>query len=358
MKPAGAASRGCTAVAISASCAILDDGSVKCWGANSNGQLGLGDYENRGDDANGDRLSRCGNVDLGPNRTAVAVSAGGSHTCAVLDGGSLKCWGANSYGQLGLGDEKHRWDANVRGAEMGANLPAVDLGPGRTAVAVSAGVYHTCSILASAPAKSIDDGSVKCWGYNTGNTLGQGDTRKRGDDADEMGAYLPAVDLGPNRTAVALDVGDYHTCTILDDRSVKCWGVLNDHGQLGKGDVDFGPGRTAVALSAADKHSCAILDDKSIKCWGYNDAGNLGLGDDWDRGIFTKEMGANLPTVDLGPAECACPEGTILASGVDVLACTCKAGYNGTADGAACTPCTAGTYKVANGTGQCSACPA
>ena len=84
---------------------------------------------------------------------ALAISTGMQHTCALLDDHRIKCWGENSYGELGLGDTRSRGAA---ASEMGNALPFVDLGTGRTAIAVSAGKYHTCAIL--------DDGSVKCWG--------------------------------------------------------------------------------------------------------------------------------------------------------------------------------------------------
>ena len=84
-------------------------------------------------------------------RFAVSVIAGDYHTCAVLDDGSLKCWGRNSYGALGIG--------GTTGSGVQYPTPqAVDLGTGRTAVSLSAGSYHTCAIL--------DDGTLKCWGYN------------------------------------------------------------------------------------------------------------------------------------------------------------------------------------------------
>src|SRR5690606_9674905 len=105
-------------------CAMFNDGSVKCWGMNSSGQLGLGDTSNRGDGSNemGDNLP---NVDLGGGRTATDITAGATHTCAILDDGSAKCWGANNSGQLGLGDTSNRGDGSN---EMGDSLPAVDLG--------------------------------------------------------------------------------------------------------------------------------------------------------------------------------------------------------------------------------------
>ena len=194
-------------------------------GRQRHGQLGLGDTGNRGDDPGemGDNLPA---VDLGTGRTATAISAGGDHTCALLDNGAVKCWGDNGYGQLGLGDTANRGDD---AGEMGDNLPAVDLGTGRTATAISAGDDHTCALL--------DNGTVKCWGANTIGQLGLGDTANRGDGPGEMGDNLPAVDLGTGRTATAISAGGSHTCALLDNGAVKCWGY-NTSGQLGLGDTE------------------------------------------------------------------------------------------------------------------------
>jgi len=299
---------GRTAIAITTGgahgCAILDDKSVKCWGWNNNGQLGLGDTDDRGD-ASGEMGDNLPTVDLGTGRTAIAISADDAHTCALLDNKSVKCWGYNFRGQLGLGDRDNRGDAS---GEMGDNLPTVDLGTGRTAIAIASGGLHTCALL--------DNLSVKCWGYNNRGQLGLGDTNQRGDASDEMGDNLPTVDLGTGRTAIAISAGGYHTCALLDNKSVKCWGI-NDNGRLGQGDtnhrgdasgemgdnlptVDLGTGRTATSIIAGNGHSCAVLDNKSVKCWGYNGDGRLGLGDTDDRGDASGEMGDNLPAVDLG----------------------------------------------------------
>jgi hypothetical protein len=283
-------------------CARLDDGSVKCWGLNDRGQLGLGDTQSRGDGP-GEMGATLPAADVGPGRTALQLAAGVNHTCARLDDGSVKCWGMNNFGQLGLGDTQNRGDGP---GEMGATLPAVDLGPGRTALQLTAGNGHTCARL--------DDGSVKCWGFNSVGQLGLGDTQNRGDGPGEMGATLTAVNLGPGRTALQLTAGNGHTCARLDDGSVKCWGN-NSGGQLGLGDTqsrgdgpgemgatlaaaDIGPGRTALQLTAGGFHTCARLDDGSVKCWGEN-AGKLGLGDTQDRGDGPGEMGAALPAIPL-----------------------------------------------------------
>jgi alpha-tubulin suppressor-like RCC1 family protein len=284
-------------------CALLDDRSVKCWGNNYAGTLGIGDTVNRGGQSGqmGDALPP---VDLGAGVRATAVSARGSHTCALLDDGSVKCWGPNQYGELGLGDLLPR---GASPADMGDALPRVDLGTGRTAVAISAGLSHTCAIL--------DNGWLRCWGWNTPGLLGLEDDRDRGGLPGEMGDRLPDVHLGTGRTPILVAAGGYHSCALLDDGSVKCWGT-NDRGELGLGDstrrgtvpgdmgdalptVDLGTGRHAVWVATGYNHSCAVLDDDSVKCWGDNEGGQLGLGDTVDRGVTPEQLGDGLPPVDL-----------------------------------------------------------
>ncbi len=286
-------------------CAILDDQTLKCWGANYGGALGRGDTDHRGDEPGemGDALP---SMDLGAGRWAKQVSGFESGLCAVLDDDRLKCWGGNSRGELGLGDTENRGDEP---GEMGDALPYVDLGPGRAARRLlSSTQFHTCVIL--------DDGSVKCWGENTGGQLGLGDTESRGDEPDEMGAALPPVSLGTGRTATRLLLGLYHTCAILDDDSLKCWGD-GDRGALGQGDqavrgdapgemgdalptVNLGLGLFAVDGDAGTSFACVVLNDDTVKCWGFNSYGNLGLGNTAHRGDAAGEMGDALPRVDLG----------------------------------------------------------
>ena len=99
---------GRTAVALAAShghtCAVLDNKALKCWGYNAFGQLGYDSTKGEGGYP-GD-MQRLGTVNLGTNRTAVSVAMGGNHTCALLDGGDIKCWGLNNYGQLGYGHNR------------------------------------------------------------------------------------------------------------------------------------------------------------------------------------------------------------------------------------------------------------
>lgn len=280
-------------------CAILSNNTLKCWGANNFGQLGLGNTTNRGDDP-GEMGASLPTVNLGTGRTAKSIAGGGLHTCAILDNGSVKCWGASANGELGLGDTATR--GNEPG-EMGDSLPTLNLGTGRTAVAIDANLYHTCAIL--------DNGAVKCWGRNTRGQLGVGDTASRGDAASEMGDDLSAVSLG--QAAVAVTTGFNHSCALLNDGTVKCWGA-NDYGQLGLGhtddiadgpdeplgSVDLGSGRTAVTIAAGGDHTCAVLDNDALKCWGRNDFGELGLGHTDPIGDGSGELGDVLPALNLG----------------------------------------------------------
>ena len=259
-------------------CSILDDSTVKCWGDNDYRQLGLTNITRFQPHGEGESIQldqSLPTVDLGTNRTAKALALGGSHSCALLDDDSVRCWGSNDRGQLGTGDSLDRGQPT-------------DLGVGQSALAIAAGFDHTCAILAS-------DSSVKCWGDNDYGQLGIGDKLSRGKWEGQMGDFLPTVDLGSGRSAVSITAGVEHTCAILDNGSVKCWGG-NSLGQvtgdmrnylltpsdIGRGDnasemgdnlpvVDIGAGRTALAISAGPFHTCALLNDSSIKCWGYDD---------------------------------------------------------------------------------------
>jgi alpha-tubulin suppressor-like RCC1 family protein len=156
--------------------------SLKCWGRNVWGD-GLGDTIMRGDGPNemGDNLPV---VDLGTGETAIGVSMGAQHTCALLQSGHVKCWGTSHDGQLGLGDTGTRGDGPL---EMGDYLPAVDLGTAVMPSAITGYEGRTCVI--------VNAGRMKCWGRNDYGQLGLGDTLNRGDDPGEMGDNLPFVGL-------------------------------------------------------------------------------------------------------------------------------------------------------------------
>jgi E3 ubiquitin-protein ligase HERC3 len=194
------------------SCVILDDGRLKCFGWNGNGQLGQGDTSNRGDGPGemGDSLAA---VSLGTGRSATAVACGWSHSCVILDDGRLKCFGQSSSGELGLLTTFDRGDGP---GEMGDFLPVVQLGSGVTAANVTLGQSFSCVTLSS--------GQLKCFGFNNYGQLGQGDVLTRGDGPGNMGDILPFVAVGTGRSIVAMSLGFDHSCVILDDGQLKCFG--------------------------------------------------------------------------------------------------------------------------------------
>jgi cysteine-rich repeat protein len=294
-------------------CAVMNDGMkdgrVKCWGRNDVGQLGIGDSVDRGllamdMGANLPFVDLGTDVGLGTEHTVKALAAGGAFNCAILEDDTVKCWGHNEWGQLGLGDTINRGSAP---GQLGNNLPIVALGTNKKAKQIAVGYGHACALL--------DDNSVKCWGYNLHGQLGQGDAENRGDGPDEMGDNLKAIELGTGRTAIAIDVGELHSCAILDDGSLKCWG-FNAYGQLGSGNmlaygvvpdsmgdvvlpIELGTGRKIKEVHAADLFTCALFDDTSVKCWGHGVGGRLGYEDVVQRGDEPNEMGDNLPFVKL-----------------------------------------------------------
>jgi alpha-tubulin suppressor-like RCC1 family protein len=226
----------------------------------------------------------------------LSLAAGADHSCALLVGGEVKCWGANGLGQLGVGDQRDRVAATD---EMGSELPALEL-PAAHPMGLSAGDYHTCARFA--------DETVYCWGHNRAGQLGTGDGQPRGAIEPSRDATPTPVDFGAERRARFVTSGASHNCAVLDDRSLKCWG-LDLFGSLGRGGgadrvgdeakelgdgwptVMLSNGPTPVsAVSAGTGFTCAVLDESRVKCWGQNNQGQLGIGDTEDRGDNPSEM--------------------------------------------------------------------
>ena len=157
------------------------------------------------------------------------------HTCAILDNGAVSCWGRGDHGQLGNGGTSEKTTPTLTSS----------LGTGRTAVALSSGEAHTCAIL--------DNGAVSCWGEGSDGQLGNGAT------SDKTTPTLTSS-LGTGRTAVALSSGGAHTCAILDNGAVSCWGagrlrpdwVMEEHTTQTTPTLtsSLGTGPVAVALSS------------------------------------------------------------------------------------------------------------
>ena len=223
-------------------CALLQNGSVKCWGDNNSGQLG----NNMTTDS-----STPFQV-LGLGSEVSAISAGYQHACAIQNG-SVKCWGYNYYGQLG--------DNTTTNSSTPVQVSGLDSGVS----AISAGSHHTCALL--------QNGSVKCWGINNNGQLGDNTTTN---------SSTPVQVSGLDSGVSAISAGSHHACALLQNGSVKCWG-RNNQGQLGDNTTNMSQTPISVvgfdsgvsAISEGGNHTCAIQNG-SVKCWGSNSYGQLG----------------------------------------------------------------------------------
>ncbi|MBA2419911.1 MAG: hypothetical protein H0V57_02140 [Thermoleophilaceae bacterium] len=290
-------------------CAILPGGPVRCWGFGREGELGYGNTKTIGDD---ETPAAAGPVDLGDGRTATAISAGDFHTCALLNGGDVRCWGFPGNGRLGYGNQDPVGDNETPGS-----VEPVDLGAGLKAKAISAGRAHTCALLS--------DDTVRCWGYAYYGQLGYGnpapepgstvepDPMNIGDN-EPPGSVGP-VELGAGRTAVAVSAGDFHTCAVLDNGDLRCWGS-GGSGRLGYGNqsnvgdrdtpalagpVSFGDGLTAKAVSGGATQTCAVLRNDTVRCWGFGGNGRLGYGNETTIGDSEQRPVSSVGAVNLAP---------------------------------------------------------
>jgi alpha-tubulin suppressor-like RCC1 family protein len=245
-------------------CALLNTGNVRCWGSGNAGQLGYGNIFKIGDN---ETPASAGNVNVGG--IVVQISAGESHTCALLNTGNVRCWGANFA--LGYGNTNNIGDNETPASAGNVNV-------GGTVTQISTGEQHTCALL--------NTGNVRCWGIGTVGQLGYGNINNIGDN--ETPASAGDVNVGG--TVTQLSVGDFHNCVLLDTGNVRCWGA-NFSGELGYGNTnnvgvsetpasagDINVGGIVVQISAGESHTCALLNTGNIRCWGIGTAGRLGYG--------------------------------------------------------------------------------
>ncbi len=230
-------------------CATLDNGHGVCWGNNSDGQLGNGkldqDYEEYSYFKQPTPVSRLKN--------AISIVAGLNHSCAILKGGQVACWGDNLYGQLGDGTSKNRL------------RPTLVLGL-TNVTSLSAGAYYTCA--------AGEDGKAFCWGRNDSGQLGDG-------TKIDHSTPTPIAEL---ENVLSISAGSHHTCATTQGGKGFCWGA-NIFGELGNGSKNKSLIPTPIlgfenilSIANGDFHSCANLMDNSIACWGRNLFGELGNG--------------------------------------------------------------------------------
>ena len=262
-------------------CALTTAGAVKCWGKNSYGQLGNGS----------DDYTSNVPVDVtGLNTGVTAIAAGDTFTCAVA-AGAAKCWGINSRGQLGNGSDDYT-----------SNVPVDVTGLNTGVTAIATGGNHACAVV---------NGATKCWGMNSYGQLGNG--------SDDYTSNVPVDVTGLDTGVTFIAAGDTFTCAVAAG-AAKCWGI-NSYGQLGNGSDDYtskvpvdvtglNTGVTAIATGDTDDidessaHACAVVAG-AARCWGRNSRGQLGNGSD----DYTSNVPVDVTGLDTGV--------TAIATGAD-----------------------------------------
>jgi alpha-tubulin suppressor-like RCC1 family protein len=271
-------------------CALRDGGTASCWGYNSSGQLGSGNYNNfsspfiiptltnvtwidAGYGASCLVYGAAGNVACsgdGQGNTFVNVSdgtgnfagaqmvaVGDGHKCLVTTAGAPKCWGRGLEGQLGDGQMA---SSPTPVSVLGQPLPGCGPGPCATGtinsgvVQITAANNHSCILFTG--------GYLQCWGYTDGGATG-------------FAATTTAADNVLNGVTF-VDTGEFHTCAVMTDQTVKCWGS-NSQGQLGLGSgaptsvatPTTVPGLTGVvSVATGNGHTCALRTNGQVSCWG------------------------------------------------------------------------------------------
>ena len=230
------------------SCAITASGVLKCWGANTSGQIGNNSLN--------DAYTPSAVTQASAEDTYSSVSAGYYYSCGVTTSGTLKCWGENNLGQLGTGNTT-------------PSTTPTPIDEGTSYLTVSAGLQHACGITALTH-------QVKCWGVNSYGEVGNGAT---------SGVSTPTL-IDSSNTYQFISAGAFHTCGITTSGVLKCWGH-NSSGQIGNGVANstdiltptpISENSTYIAVSAGGSHTCGITSSGALQCWGANASGQIGNG--------------------------------------------------------------------------------
>ena len=225
-------------------CAVTTSGGVKCWGHNGYGQLGN----------NSTNHSYVPADVYGLTSGVASVTVGSIHTCAMTTLGGVKCWGYNSYGQLG------------NNSSTSSRVPVDVYGLTSGVASIGGSINHTCAVTSS--------GGAKCWGDNDYGQLGNNSTNH---------SYVPADVYGLTSGVASITGSSIQTCAVTTSGGAKCWGY-NGYGQLGNNSttdslvpVDVSGLTSGVAsITNGGYHVCAVTTSSGAKCWGANYNGQLG----------------------------------------------------------------------------------
>lgn len=251
-------------------CAALTDGSVWCWGADYNGELGDGTFTNSGTNQAKASPVRVGTALFASPDVLIASTA----TAHVMVGFQIFSWGEDKWGELGTGN-------STTASPFGSATP-VSTSYAGIAVAISAASSgdHACLLTSGA--------IIRCWGNNDLGQLGDG-TFTIG--VGTSSSATPNTVTGLTGTPSAVIAGGSHTCAIMTNGDFDCWGD-DFFGELGDGVFrNTGSGQavpspqratvvpsTPVAAALGGNHTCVLLKNGSVWCWGANGNGQLGNG--------------------------------------------------------------------------------
>lgn len=250
-------------------CVLMEDTTVRCWGAGGSGQLGNGSALNTRSFTTLKTVVRnsAGTLELIPLTGVGHVELGAQHGCALMLNGTVQCWGLGSSGQLGAGD--------VLSSFVPRPVPNLS-----GVTQITAGDNHNCALLAN--------GSITCWGANTSSQLGDGSSVNR---------------LTPTLLRLEgirqISVGASHSCASTGD-GIWCWGA-NSQGQLGDGTLlprrsPSSPfGGNQIQVSTGGSNSCSLLVTGVLSCWGDNFFGQVGDGQFIDRSVPVPVSGIVAP---------------------------------------------------------------
>jgi alpha-tubulin suppressor-like RCC1 family protein len=241
-------------------CAVITGGTAKCWGYNSQNMVGDGTTTLRKTPVN--VLTAAAT-----NLTGVTkIASGGTYSCAIAAGGTVYCWGSNGSGATG------------QGTTVGSTAYATQVAGIANAFYISTGFSATTCAVIDDDTANDNIGSITCWGKNANGQVGDGTTTDQ---------TSPVANIGGITNAIAVANAGSTTCAVLSTGSIKCWGD-GDYGKCGDGNYTSGTNNltpitvsgitNATAITAGDYHFCALLNDGTVSCWGMDNYGQLGIG--------------------------------------------------------------------------------